>query len=185
MYEVEQKFRVDDFTEINQRLDDLGCSTGTTVEQIDRYLRHPSRDFAATDEALRLRRIGEKNFITYKGPKIDTTTKTRREIELPMTAGSDWLENYTGLMGCLGFEVVAEVVKSRCYRMYRHNERPFEICLDDVRDVGRFVELETASDEDQLDAARAALMDLSSTLSLDRVERFSYLGLLLRARGET
>jgi len=36
------------------------------------------------DEALRIRVVGDKSFVTYKGPKLDKTTKTRREIELPL-----------------------------------------------------------------------------------------------------
>ena len=55
--------------------------------QIDCYYAHPVRDFAASDEALRLRQVGENNYITYKGPKLDTTTKTRREIEISLPDG--------------------------------------------------------------------------------------------------
>ena len=53
-----------------------------------RLLLRPSRrDFARTDEALRLRHVGEFNYITYKGPKLDATTKTRREIEIGLADG--------------------------------------------------------------------------------------------------
>ena len=44
----------------------------------------PCRDFAQTDEALRIRTVGDTSFVTYKGPKLDATTKTRRELELPL-----------------------------------------------------------------------------------------------------
>ena len=54
---------------------------GEPAEQVDTYFSHPARDFAATDEALRIRSIDQENFVTYKGPKLDATTKTRREID--------------------------------------------------------------------------------------------------------
>ena len=83
-YEVEQKFPVDDLATIAARLDMLGASVSKPKTEEDLYFAHPSRDFAETDEALRIRRKGDATFITYKGPKVDTTTKTRRELELPL-----------------------------------------------------------------------------------------------------
>ena len=63
--------------------------------EVDRYFNHPARDFAETDEALRIRRIGPVNRITYKGPRVDTVTKTRQELELPLVEGeksaADWI----------------------------------------------------------------------------------------------
>ena len=83
-YEVEQKFPVADMRAIREGLAALGAEVAAPQEEVDLYFAHPVRDFAATDEALRLRQKGPQNRITYKGPKIDTTTKTRREIELPL-----------------------------------------------------------------------------------------------------
>ena len=68
---------------------ELGATIEPPVVQVDQYFAHPARDFAQTDEALRLRRVGKQNFITYKGSKIDATTKTRREIELPLAPGEE------------------------------------------------------------------------------------------------
>src|SRR6187401_1493860 len=83
-YEVEQKHRVDDPAALAQRLAERGVMAGPPVVQTDCYYAHPARDFAATDEALRIRSVGGESFVTYKGPKLDAATKTRREIELPL-----------------------------------------------------------------------------------------------------
>ena len=85
--EVEQKYRLADRASFEARLAALHPSPARTVSQVDRYFAHPGRDFARTDEALRLRRVGELNYITYKGPKLDATTKTRREVEIPLADG--------------------------------------------------------------------------------------------------
>jgi len=76
-FEVEQKFPVADLADVENRLAALGATFVDEVVQVDRYFAHPSRDFAKTDEAIRIRQVGDANFITYNGPKIDTTTKTR------------------------------------------------------------------------------------------------------------
>src|SRR3954468_18985093 len=92
-YEVEQKHRVTDEAALMARLRESGGHLETSIEQSDQYFAHPCRDFAKTDEALRIRKVEAKAFVTYKGPKLDTTTKTRREIELPLdTADRDGLQ---------------------------------------------------------------------------------------------
>jgi adenylate cyclase class 2 len=84
VYEVEQKYPLSDVAAVEAALARLGATWHGTVEQVDRYFNHPCRDFAATDEALRLRRTGEALAITWKGPRLDATAKTRRELELPL-----------------------------------------------------------------------------------------------------
>src|SRR3990172_5990494 len=83
-YEVEQKFPVADMAALEARLVALGATVSGPQSQIDHYYAHPARDFASTDEALRVRRTDRASYLTYKGPKVDATTKTRREIELPL-----------------------------------------------------------------------------------------------------
>ena len=90
-----------------------GFPIAPAQEEIDVYFAHPARDFAQTDEALRLRRKGDANCITYKGPKIDATTKTRREIELPLAPGPESLASWTALLEAVGFRPAGEVRKSR------------------------------------------------------------------------
>ena len=81
-FEVEIKFRAADLEALGRRLLSLGAEPIGTSEQEDLYLAHPSRDFASTDEALRLRRVGDMNRITYKGPKLGGPTKTREETPI-------------------------------------------------------------------------------------------------------
>ena len=85
-YEVEQKFPVGDMASLESKLVELGAVISDPQQEKDLYYAHPARDFRTTDEALRIRRVGHASYITYKGPKVDQTTKTRREIELPLSA---------------------------------------------------------------------------------------------------
>ncbi len=178
-YEVEQKFPVPGFGDIEPRVRALGGEFSSPVEQVDRYFAHPARDFAQTDEALRIRRMGDENRITYKGPKLDAATKTRREIELPLTPGAAAAEDFSLLLNALGFRRVAEVRKRR--RVAHFPWRGFEVeaALDDVDRLGQFVELELSADDHDLNTARESLTLLAQELGLEKAERRSYLELLL------
>ena len=181
-YEVELKFPVRDLTAFSQKLTALGVSISPVQPEVDLYFAHPSRDFAQTDEALRLRRKGDLNFITYKGPKIDATTKTRREIELPLGSGPQSFASWTSLLEAVGFRPVAEVHKSRRKAIVTHQGRAVEASLDEVRDVGTFVEFELMAEADGVEAAKVCILDLAQSLGLANSQRRSYLELLLEGK---
>jgi adenylate cyclase class 2 len=87
MLEIEQKYSGADFARLRRRLAELGARPGGEVVERDDYFNAPDRDFARTGEALRLRRVGEDNFLTYKGPRADHAVKTRTELEIPLPPG--------------------------------------------------------------------------------------------------
>src|SRR5688572_12433222 len=105
-YEVEQKHRVEDVAALVAQLVQRGVTLDPPVTQADQYFSHPARDFAKTDEALRIRTAGECSFVTYKGPKLDTTTKTRRELELPLHPEDAEGTKFAELLAALGFRPV-------------------------------------------------------------------------------
>jgi len=177
-YEVEQKYPLEGFDVILERLEEFGASFGPPLEQVDRYFSHPGRDFASTDEALRIRSIGDENRVTYKGPKIDQTTKTRREIELPLPSGESTPAAFEELFEALGFLAVATVRKDRRTAVIEWCGHTLSIALDDVAGLGHYVELEIAATEATLDSARNALAELAAQLQLTNDERRGYLDML-------
>ena len=178
-YEVEQKFPVADPSAIEQKLASLGATVSGRKIEIDHYFAHPSRDFAATDEALRVRRADRSNYLTYKGPKVDATTKTRREIEVPLPQDEEHVAGWESILEALGFTPVGEVCKYRRKAYVPWQGRQIEVSLDDVVDVGTFVELELLAEEQEVDAAKASIKSLADALELAGSERRSYLELLL------
>jgi adenylate cyclase class 2 len=182
VFEVEQKFWVVDREGFCQQLERWRISLGDPVVQIDRYFNHPARDFARTDEALRIRSVGDQNFVTYKGPKIDTTTKTRREIELGLESGTAAADRFGELLEALGFRPVATVKKQRRKTMMSVEGRNLEMAFDEVDGLGIFAELECSAGEADLAAAKATIAKLAADLGLTHNERRSYLELLLEAR---
>jgi len=183
--EVELKFQLTDETALRNELTPLAVEWHEPIEQVDCYFNHPARDFAQTDEALRLRQVGDENVITYKGPKLDAATKTRREIELPISPGDKGLEQFSELLIALGFRRVAEVRKKRTKATFTWKDWPVELAIDDVAKVGRFAEVEIQAEEASLPAARQAILELAARLKLTQTERRSYLEMLLERWGSS
>lgn len=174
MYEVELKLPADNDV-VRRRLDDVGATHLASVVQRDTYYDAPHREFAETDEALRIREQRDddsaESRLTYKGPLVDEASKTRREHE----TGVDDGETATNILESLGFEAVATVEKHR--EFYRYDG--YTVTVDDVTDVGEFVEVETESEN--VDEARAGAVDVLAELGFDADDqiRTSYLELLL------
>jgi len=181
-YEVEQKFPVADLADVQSRLTELGAAISPPHEEWDLYFVHPVRNFAQTDEALRIRRKKDFYAITYKGPKIDQTTKTRREIELPLGDTAEVALQWVELLKALGFSPLAEVRKLRCKAWVKWDNRQVEVSLDRVEQLGAFVELELVVEPAELEEAKAVVASLAERLGLRHSERRSYLELLLAGR---
>jgi adenylate cyclase class 2 len=184
MLEVEMKFPIADFKTLERRLSEWGATQVTRRREADQYFNAPDRDFASTDEALRLRRIGDANYVTYKGPKRDLQTKTRTEVEVPLAPGEAAAEGFSQILRHLGYRPVTVVRKERrVYRLERDGF-PLEICLDDVEGLGAFAELEIMAPEEQLESARKVVLNTAAALGLAGSERRSYLQMLLQTRVE-
>ena len=178
-YEVELKFPLANPSDVLTRLARLGVVAALPIEQIDRYFNHPARDFGETDEAFRIRSVGEANCVTYKGPRVDSATKTRREIEVSFANGPESASQMAEVWQSLGFRFVREVRKTRTPLTLDWQQRTYELALDEVPPLGTFLEIELLTDEAGRDSARDAILALAGELNLSNSERRSYLELLL------
>lgn len=181
MLEVEMKFPARDFSAVLSYLKGRAALEPVQRAESDHYFNAPDRDFAQTDEALRLRRVGAHNCVTYKGPKRDALTKTRTEIEVSLAQGDKAAEDFMSILRQLGYRPVAVVHKLRRIYTLEQANMHIEVCLDEVDQLGCFVELEIQATEEELDAARAQLMTTAQAMQLETSERRSYLELLLTA----
>ena len=114
-----------------------------------------------------------------KGPKLDSTTKTRQELELPLPDGQEIQDEFLRLFEGLGFRHVATVRKHRHPGRLNWQNQAVQVAIDDVEHLGAYLELEIAADDATLGEARQALKSLASELDLGSGERRSYLELLL------
>ena len=204
MYEVEIKVPAD-LDAVRDRLRAVGAEPAGTHRQRDVYYDAPHREFAETDEALRIRHEttlrshstgqpgGDRSegspdttadgsdegstLLTYKGPLLDDDSKTRTEHE----TGVNDPDAVEGILSGLGFEPAATVGKRR----ERWTLGELTVTRDAVDGVGEFVEVERSVDDaDEIAATREETKAALETLGLDPDEqvRTSYLGLLLADR---
>jgi adenylate cyclase class 2 len=199
MYEVEIKVPAE-VDAVRERLRAAGAERVDARRQRDAYYDAPHRDFAETDEALRVRRetplsdgiapeteasadadsTAETTKLTYKGPGLDEGSKTRVEHE----TGVDDGDAMAGALSGLGFEPAAVVEKRREFWSFAG----FTVALDAVDGVGEFVEIEReVGDEGAIEATRDEALSALDRLGLDGDSqvRTSYLGLLLADGEET
>lgn len=184
VFEVEQKFVVNNRDEIIAQLEHLGAANAGIQNHSDTYYRHPSRNFAETQEALRIRRIDGVAAITYKGqklPQADPTLKARKELEWALGESDRDGSNMNELLCVLGFETVTTVSKTRTTFCWNDGElADFCVTVDDVERVGTYAEIELIiRDQSQIPQASARISHLANQLRLDQPERQSYLELLL------
>lgn len=187
-YEVEMKFphpNLEAFVESLIRLQDQ--EIGPTILETDTYFDRigiGARDdqpavgqLRRKDEWLRIRcrnttSCKGEEFITYKGPRIDAETKTRIEIESPIKNGLELLRH-------LGFREILQIKKYRREARFVHGEFNIKVLLDDVWDLGSFVELELSSPSSGKDKAIDALKSVAKKLQLGPPENSGYAILLL------
>jgi adenylate cyclase class 2 len=171
MFEVELKSRCHDVVRIKQNLAGSGFSFTQEIEEHDLYFNHPQRNFISTDEAIRLRRSGDSCILTYKGPRNPGIFKTREEIE----SVADFEGMRTILVRC-GFVESGQVIKKR--ELYSLNH--ITACIDDVRGLGHFVELEIITDD--RNHAENELLGIARQVGLSEFIQTSYLTMLHNSR---
>jgi adenylate cyclase class 2 len=172
MIEVEVKVRAD-HEKIRPILKKIGAAKSKVETQSDTYFAAPHRDFAKTDEALRIRLEDGKSVLTYKGPKLDGVSKTREELETPVDEVI-----FTRILHALGFSEAGKVRKNR--EFFKAGE--ITVSLDAVEGLGEFLEVEImAENEKDLETSRHKLFDFLKQVGFEEKDsiRTSYLEMVL------
>lgn len=179
MIEVEIKLPVYDRRSTEQSLREQGFLPGDLVKESDTYFTGDFRDFRKTDEALRIRRCrnlttGEENSaVTYKGPKMDEISMTRKELE----TGIEHADICKEIFASIGFRPVFPVNKLRQHYHLAH----MTACLDQVEGLGDFLELEVlVRGEEEKEAALTWMEAVLEKMGRRMTEtiRTSYLSML-------
>lgn len=175
MMEYEVKIRVASLPPVRARLASLGIRPASNLTERDLYFNSPTRDFGRTDEALRIRSTEEGTSLTYKGPRVGLGgVKAREEIIVPVSSG----QAMEGILERLGFTRTAVVEKTReAFRV-----EGALVTLDEVRDLGSFVEIEAPSGLGEADAI-ALISRVRGILKVTGEETpLSYLEMILAKR---
>lgn len=179
LLEIELKFPAGT-SDVRPRLIAWGARPMGVHRESDEYWNAPDRDFAQTNEALRIRTTPDDARITYKGRRQPGPAKTRKEIEVQFATVSE-SEPMARLLESLGYRRVATVTKVREMWQFQRGEFNITVCLDDVQSVGRFIEVEILAPEADKTQAQSVLEDVCRDLQLSTPEQRSYLRMLLES----
>jgi len=146
MLEVELKVRIPSLEHVRKQLLEKGAECSGRIHEHDIYYNAPHRDFGVTDEAVRVRYTNNHAVVTYKGAKIKKFgLKAREELNTAVESG----EVFETMLDRLGFTKTTEVNKWR--ENYRFSGAA--ISLDEVDELGTFVEIEIMADDENSNAA--------------------------------
>ena len=187
MLEIELKAFVDTefFQDLEKKILAQNFYFVQMLEESDHYFNAPDRNFAESDEALRIREqrsgLSEQTMLTYKGAKVDPLSNTRVEIETKISNAADMQR----ILNSLGYKSVLTVEKKR--REFRGTAESslVNISLDQLAGLGSFIEIVNCAESDisQKDgeSCRDRLLSLLDLLGIPRANltRKSYLELLI------
>ena len=160
MNEVEVKIKVTDLDQCVKIFEKQGCILGEPKIQHD--VVYFPKDLAENNthplgrNFLRIRRVNDRILFTLKQPQTNQLDCLEHELEI---LDADEMEN---IIKQLDYVPYVEVKKSR--REGTLGE--YAICVDDVENLGGFIELEKITDE-TADVVQGHMMELLESIGID------------------
>ena len=157
MYEFEIKFRIENLPQFLENCQKLGIEFGNEKNQIDGVWIAKDADgtnLVSGMPVVRTREEGEKKLVTLK---IELKHGTFEEHET--TIGS--IKEIEDIVGNLGMRKLVEINKTRKNAQYKN----YNLCLDNVKNLGDFIEIEVVS-KDYDDNAKEKILELSKVFGL-------------------
>ncbi len=179
MIEVEVKVSVKCIKAIEEKLQKASFIKAKCVKESDVYFDNSRNEIKNNDQALRIRSCKDLDedvetcFMTFKGPKMDTISMTRKELEMQVECAEVGKE----ILVSLGYIQTYPVIKHRQY----YHKNLMTACLDRVENLGDFLEFEiVVNREDEKPEALNQLMDMLKELGYgpEDIIRESYLSML-------
>lgn len=161
MKEIEVKAKVKNKEALIAELNKAGCKLDEQIHQIDTcYAKFVGlvAEYLKSDHFLRIRQINDGRYIfTVKQPMKQALSKIEHETEIK---DATQLEQALLLMG---YKQANRVEKFRRTAHFKD----YEICLDEVTDLGLFIEVEKFSDDDP-DMVRDELYNFLISLGVSK-----------------
>ena len=166
--EIEIKYQLKNVAHVMRTLEDTAIFIDNTM-QIDTYYNSPGKNFLAykhnISHWLRVREEEEVCSINYKIWQPEDTEFQTHSIEYESQISSP--ESIHKMLTALGFEFLIAVKKRRC----RYLLRDVEISIDQVDELGEYIELEYKGDVDCVENAREQLFTCLIEIGANVCER--------------
>jgi adenylate cyclase, class 2 len=165
--EIEVKVKIDNTQAVVEKLRALGCEfSQPTVQEDTVYTRDGSIEkFGDHNKAFLRIRVQDdtKVFFTLKKDfgTADGLVKIEHEVAV------DSVEEIQNILRELDFKSVVYCKKMRQKTHYKN----YEICIDEVEDLGSFIEVEEIADSDDAPRIQKEMMDFLATISISDAGR--------------
>lgn len=167
MREIEVKILEINAPEIEQKLLKLGAKKTFSGKIESTLLDHPELRLHENDKVLRVRTVGDKVELCFKGKKEGEQFKIREEIEVETNDVIDTLQIFKSL----GF--VATVTNNKKRVSYKLENAKIE--FDTITGIPTFLEIEGITEQDVVECVRKLgySMDDTTTISANELmERY-------------
>lgn len=134
-------------------------------EQSDEYFTPTNRNFVQPEfpfEWLSIRERNNEAILNYKHwyPENEEKSTHCDEFEVVLSDA----ENLRKIFKSIDINTLVKVVKKR--NLYNYNDE-FEICLDEVEDLGFFIEIEVKKDFGSIELANQKLNEFATNMGID------------------
>lgn len=169
MIEVERKYRVDNTSYIIKRLGELGYKKTESVHQYDIVFLQKSdsfKTFKVGDPVIRIRKANSLSTLTFKRAINNDGDTIEHEIKVePTSEVEEFLLE-------IGFKPITKIEKVRT----EFKLDPITISLDEVTNLGHFVEVEILCIEGEEEQAKENIAKVAGAIGLDplRIEKKKY-----------
>lgn len=160
--EIERRFFIDDKVRLLGLLEIRG-EKSYEIHQIDKYYTPQHRNFVEEKypfEWLRIRREDKISTLTYKHWYPERVKESKYCDEFETSIGSN--KNLESILKALDFKHVVTVDKVRL----AYNVENFEVAIDDIRDLGAFIEIEFKGVSASVDDAIKEIYSFAKELDL-------------------
>jgi len=157
--EIEIKAKFENKEKIKENLISLSAKKENEKNQIDEYYNHPSRDIRKTNEYIRLRyKNGEnKGIFAYH---INISDGVNKEFEVEIKN----IDIYKQILNKLGFSILGVINKKR----ETYNLGDFKITIDEVKDIGNFIEVEVDGKESEVDEKKKQCLEIIEKIGIPK-----------------
>lgn len=166
MQEIEMKFKVDNITKLKEKLKELNCNFSKVLNQKDTIFVQDINNTTVGEGSIfiRIRSVNDKVELCLK--KRTKKIMESKEIEFEV---SDFDKAYD-FVKTLGLTKWVTVEKKRIATKYKE----FNICIDEVTRLGKFVEIEiVTAEENKTDYYENEIVKVCKELNINTDNRIN------------
>lgn len=164
MNEIEIKVKLGDSGKLVEQLQELGCPLSHPVIQRDViFVSEDMREYKVVEGTVIVRTRNEADRITFTLKQQLSKALSSKEYEVEVS--SDEIVHQMLLL--MGFKELVRVNKTRIKSTYNN----FNICIDEVENLGSFVELECMTERQDFENVQDEMYSFLDTLGVTVIEK--------------